>query len=99
MLNEASLRGIRVVLVFANYWSQYGGVDQYNVWSFQAGTGALPCPAAASHTPRVQAALLFAHYWCKRPDEPVVAGCSLACMAGAQQRLCTGCSPLLDGPC
>ena len=43
VLNEASKRNIRVLLVFANYWSQYGGVDQYNVWSFQAGTGA--CPA------------------------------------------------------
>ena len=39
VLDEASKRGIRLVFVFANYWSQYGGVDQYNVWSFQAGTG------------------------------------------------------------
>ena len=39
VLDEASKRGIRLTMVFANYWSQYGGVDQYNVWSFQAGTG------------------------------------------------------------
>eukprot|EP01025_Chloroclados_australasicus_P004944 TRINITY_DN11367_c0_g1_i3.p1 TRINITY_DN11367_c0_g1~~TRINITY_DN11367_c0_g1_i3.p1 ORF type:complete len:843 (-),score=98.48 TRINITY_DN11367_c0_g1_i3:7-2208(-) len=39
VLHEASKRGIRVVLVFANYWQHYGGIDQYNVWSFQAGEG------------------------------------------------------------
>ncbi|KAK9811999.1 hypothetical protein WJX73_007485 [Symbiochloris irregularis] len=38
-MNEASKRGIRLVLVFANYWANYGGVDQYNQWSFQAGVG------------------------------------------------------------
>lgn len=41
-LNEASKRGIRLVLVFANYWSHFGGIDQYNTWSFQAGAGAYP---------------------------------------------------------
>lgn len=46
VMDEASKRGIRITLVFANYWSQYGGVDQYNVWSFQAGTGQLPLIAA-----------------------------------------------------
>ena len=39
VLNEASKRGIRIVLVFANYWAMYGGIDQYNVWSFEAGSG------------------------------------------------------------
>ena len=39
-INEASKRGIRVVLVFANYWAMYGGIDQYNIWSFEAGSGA-----------------------------------------------------------
>ena len=38
-INEASKRGIRVVLVFANYWAMYGGIDQYNIWSFEAGSG------------------------------------------------------------
>ena len=42
-INEASKRGIRVVLVFANYWAMYGGIDQYNIWSFEAGSGALLC--------------------------------------------------------
>ena len=41
-LDEASKRGIRLVLVFANYWSHYGGIDQYNVWSYQAGVGEPP---------------------------------------------------------
>jgi mannan endo-1,4-beta-mannosidase len=41
-INEASKRGIRVVLVLANYWAMYGGIDQYNVWSFEAGSGAPP---------------------------------------------------------
>ena len=44
VMDEASKRGIRLTLVFINYWSQYGGVDQYNVWSFQAGTGESPRP-------------------------------------------------------
>lgn len=39
VLNEASKRGIRAVLVLANYWAMYGGIDQYNVWSFEAGSG------------------------------------------------------------
>ncbi|KAK9917541.1 hypothetical protein WJX75_005540 [Coccomyxa subellipsoidea] len=39
VLNEASKRGIRAVLVFANYWAMYGGIDQYNIWSFEAGSG------------------------------------------------------------
>lgn len=38
-INEASKRGIRVVPVFANYWAMYGGIDQYNTWSFEAGSG------------------------------------------------------------
>lgn len=41
VINEASKRGIRVVLVFANYWAMYGGIDQYNIWSFEAGSGEL----------------------------------------------------------
>ena len=41
-INEASKRGIRVVPVFANYWAMYGGIDQYNTWSFEAGSGELP---------------------------------------------------------
>jgi mannan endo-1,4-beta-mannosidase len=50
-INEASKRGIRVVLVFANYWAMYGGIDQYNIWSFEAGSGAplpplFPCPGS-----------------------------------------------------
>ncbi|CAG9467721.1 unnamed protein product [Pedinophyceae sp. YPF-701] len=39
VLHQASLRGVRVLPVFANYWSHYGGVDQYNRWSFQMETG------------------------------------------------------------
>lgn len=39
VLNEASKRGIRMLMVFANYWSHYGGIDQYNTWSYQAGAG------------------------------------------------------------
>lgn len=39
VLNEASKRGIRIVLVLTNYWAMYGGIDQYNVWSFEAGSG------------------------------------------------------------
>ena len=39
VLNEASKRGIRAVLVLANYWAMYGGIDQYNIWSFEAGSG------------------------------------------------------------
>jgi len=38
-INEASKRGIRVIPVFANYWAMYGGIDQYNTWSFEAGSG------------------------------------------------------------
>lgn len=38
-LHQASLRGIRIVLALANYWQHYGGTDQYNIWSFQAGSG------------------------------------------------------------
>ena len=38
-IHEASKRGIRVVPVFANYWAMYGGIDQYNTWSFEAGSG------------------------------------------------------------
>ena len=41
-INEASKRGIRVVPVFANYWAMYGGIDQYNTWSFEAGSGKIP---------------------------------------------------------
>ena len=41
-INEASKRGIRVVPVFANYWAMYGGIDQYNTWSFEAGSGKSP---------------------------------------------------------
>ena len=41
-INEASKRGIRVVPVFANYWAMYGGIDQYNTWSFEAGSGEAP---------------------------------------------------------
>ena len=41
VLNEASKRGIRAVLVLANYWAMYGGIDQYNIWSFEAGSGEL----------------------------------------------------------
>ena len=39
VVHQASLRGIRVLLAFGNYWQHYGGVDQYNVWSFEAGRG------------------------------------------------------------
>ena len=42
VIQQASQRGIRLVLVLANYWAMYGGIDQYNIWSFQAGSGA-PC--------------------------------------------------------
>jgi hypothetical protein len=42
VVQQASLRGIRLVLVFANYWAMYGGIDQYNIWSFEAGAGAAP---------------------------------------------------------
>ena len=42
VLNEASKRGIRAVLVLANYWAMYGGIDQYNIWSFEAGSGECP---------------------------------------------------------
>ena len=42
VIEQASQRGIRLVLVLANYWAMYGGIDQYNIWSFQAGSGA-PC--------------------------------------------------------
>lgn len=38
-IHEASKRGIRVVPVLANYWAMYGGIDQYNIWSFEAGSG------------------------------------------------------------
>ena len=41
-IHEASKRGIRVVPVFANYWAMYGGIDQYNTWSFEAGSGETP---------------------------------------------------------
>ncbi len=43
VINEASKRGIRVVLVFSNYWAMYGGIDQYNIWSFEAGSGKITC--------------------------------------------------------
>ena len=46
VLQQASLRGIRLVLVLANYWAMYGGIDQYNIWSFQAGSGARCGPAS-----------------------------------------------------
>jgi len=39
VISQASARGIRTLLAFGNYWQQYGGVDQYNVWSFEAGHG------------------------------------------------------------
>ena len=47
-LDESSKRGIRLVLVFANYWAHFGGTDQYNQWSFQAGVGE-PHLACSSH--------------------------------------------------
>jgi len=46
VLNEASKRGIRAVLVLANYWAMYGGIDQYNIWSFEAGSGELIVPSS-----------------------------------------------------
>ena len=48
VLNEASKRGIRAVLVLANYWAMYGGIDQYNIWSFEAGSGEPSCCTCAS---------------------------------------------------
>lgn len=55
VLHEASKRGIRAVLVLANYWAMYGGIDQYNIWSFEAGSGEvslnyllLPAPCACT---------------------------------------------------
>jgi mannan endo-1,4-beta-mannosidase len=39
VIYQASLRGIRVLCTFGNYWQQYGGADQYNAWSFEAGKG------------------------------------------------------------
>ena len=39
VLHQASLRGLRAVLVLANYWGMYGGIDHYNIWSFEAGSG------------------------------------------------------------
>ena len=50
-INEASKRGIRVVLVFANYWAMYGGIDQYNIWSFEAGSGARVCLLGQARAP------------------------------------------------
>jgi hypothetical protein len=32
-------RGIRLLIAFGNYWQHYGGTDQYNRWSYQAGKG------------------------------------------------------------
>eukprot|EP00884_Botryococcus_braunii_P022962 jgi/Botrbrau1/934/Bobra.0167s0045.1 len=42
VLDQASRRGIRITLVLANYWAMYGGLDMYNMWSFQAGAGQCP---------------------------------------------------------
>ena len=39
VIHQASMRGMRVLLAFGNYWQHFGGVDQYNVWSFEAGHG------------------------------------------------------------
>jgi len=59
VVQQASLRGIRLVLVFANYWAMYGGIDQYNIWSFEAGSGAPSREAsAASYEQVVTAAYL-----------------------------------------
>ena len=65
-INEASKRGIRVVLVFANYWAMYGGIDQYNIWSFEAGSGACSLHGSATLSPEARLLLLvcldaFAH--------------------------------------
>jgi hypothetical protein len=39
VLHQASLRGIRLLIAFGNYWQHYGGVDTYNRWSYRAGQG------------------------------------------------------------
>eukprot|EP01026_Neomeris_dumetosa_P061164 TRINITY_DN57733_c0_g1_i1.p1 TRINITY_DN57733_c0_g1~~TRINITY_DN57733_c0_g1_i1.p1 ORF type:complete len:391 (+),score=36.25 TRINITY_DN57733_c0_g1_i1:134-1306(+) len=39
VLNEAANRGIKVVMALTNYWQHFGGIDQYNIWSYQAGVG------------------------------------------------------------
>jgi mannan endo-1,4-beta-mannosidase len=39
VIHQAGLRGMRVLLAFGNAWQHYGGVDQYNQWSFEAGHG------------------------------------------------------------
>ena len=41
---EAAKRGLRLLLTLANYWEHFGGVDQYNRWSYVAGHGS--CPGA-----------------------------------------------------
>ncbi|GMH38711.1 hypothetical protein BSKO_06595 [Bryopsis sp. KO-2023] len=39
VLDEASKRGIRMLIAFGNYWQHFGGTDQYNRWAWQAGNG------------------------------------------------------------
>ena len=39
VIHQASLRGIRLLIAFGNYWQHYGGVDTYNRWSYRAGRG------------------------------------------------------------
>ena len=39
VIHQAGLRGMRVLLAFGNAWQHYGGIDQYNQWSFEAGAG------------------------------------------------------------
>ncbi|GMH38575.1 hypothetical protein BSKO_06459 [Bryopsis sp. KO-2023] len=38
-LDEASKRGVRLLIAFGNYWQHFGGTDQYNRWAWQAGNG------------------------------------------------------------
>lgn len=39
VVQQASIRGIRVLIAFENYWQHYGGTDQYNRWAYQEGSG------------------------------------------------------------
>ena len=39
VIHQAGLRGLRILLAFGNAWQHYGGIDQYNTWSFEAGHG------------------------------------------------------------
>ena len=82
VLNEASKRGIRAVLVLANYWAMYGGIDQYNVWSFEAGSGECMLyvvPDIASHRQGQPV-----HMWmlcsicCQLPIRPQLTACLTA---------------------